>query len=45
MATLETIINEACDIPTYLPNVASLKEAVRKAKEWTAKVEAVQVRM
>ncbi len=38
VTTLEAIINEAKDIPAYLPNIASLKEAVRKAKEWTQKV-------
>ncbi|XP_013414674.1 lysine-specific demethylase 5A-like isoform X2 [Lingula anatina] len=40
--TLEAIINEAKGIPAYLPNVSALKEALRKAKEWTARVEAVQ---
>ena len=43
MATLEAIIKEAEGIPAYLPNVTALKDALRKAKEWTNKVEAVQV--
>ncbi|XP_067685038.1 lysine-specific demethylase 5A-like isoform X3 [Haliotis asinina] len=42
MTTLEAIICEAKAIPAYLPNVCALKEAVRKAKEWTVKVEAIQ---
>ena len=42
MTTLEAIINEAKGIPAFLPNVAALKEAVRKAKEWTAKVDSLQ---
>ncbi|KAI8504280.1 Lysine-specific demethylase 5A, partial [Branchiostoma belcheri] len=42
IATLEAIINEAKTIPAYLPNTLALKEALRKAKEWTAKVEAIQ---
>ena len=42
MTTLEAIINEAKGIPAFLPNVSALKEAVRKAKEWTSKVETVQ---
>ena len=43
MATLESIINESKSIPAYLPNVSALKEALRKAREWTAKVESIQV--
>ncbi|XP_078594728.1 lysine-specific demethylase 5A-like isoform X17 [Branchiostoma floridae x Branchiostoma japonicum] len=42
IATLEAIINEAKTIPAYLPNTLALKEALRKAKEWTAKVDAIQ---
>ena len=43
-STLEAIINESKSIPAYLPNVCSLREAVRKANEWVGKVEAIQVR-
>ena len=43
LTTLEAIIHEARGIPAYLPNVSALKEALRKAKEWTSRVEAVQV--
>lgn len=34
---------EAKNIPAYLPNVLALRDALHKAKEWTAKVEAIQV--
>lgn len=44
MASLESIVNEAKNIPAFLPNVLSLKEALQKAREWAAKVEAIQVR-
>lgn len=42
MSTLEAIVNEASNIPVCLPNVSSLKEALRKAKDWTGKVDAIQ---
>lgn len=42
-STLEAIINEAKNIPAYLPNVCALREAVRKANEWMTKVESIQV--
>lgn len=42
MATLESIVLEARNIPAYLPNILALREALQKAKEWTAKVEAIQ---
>ena len=44
MASLESIVNEAKSIPAFLPNVLSLKEALQKAREWTTKVEAIQVK-
>lgn len=43
MVTLDGIINEAKNIPAYLPNVLVLKEALQKAKDWMAKVEVIQV--
>ncbi len=43
MVTLESIVLEARNIPAYLPNILALREALQKAKEWTAKVEAIQV--
>lgn len=42
LSTLEDIVNEASNIPVYLPNVNSLKDALKKAKEWTSKVESIQ---
>uniref|UniRef100_A0A3B4BQ12 [histone H3]-trimethyl-L-lysine(4) demethylase n=1 Tax=Pygocentrus nattereri TaxID=42514 RepID=A0A3B4BQ12_PYGNA len=42
MITLESIVLEAKNIPAYLPNVLALREALHKAKEWTARVEAIQ---
>ncbi|XP_073726145.1 lysine-specific demethylase 5A isoform X1 [Misgurnus anguillicaudatus] len=42
LVTLESIVMEAKNIPAYLPNVLALKDALHKAKEWTAKVEAIQ---
>ncbi|KAL2102272.1 hypothetical protein ACEWY4_001440 [Coilia grayii] len=42
MATLESIVFEAKNIPAYLPNVLALRDALQKAKEWTCKVEAIQ---
>ena len=42
MSTLEAIVSEATNIPVYLPNVNTLKEALRKAKEWTSKVDSIQ---
>uniref|UniRef100_A0A3B3QDW9 Lysine-specific demethylase 5A n=1 Tax=Paramormyrops kingsleyae TaxID=1676925 RepID=A0A3B3QDW9_9TELE len=43
MGTLEGIVTEARSIPAYLPNVLALRDALQKAKEWTSKVEAIQV--
>uniref|UniRef100_A0AAR2JSN8 [histone H3]-trimethyl-L-lysine(4) demethylase n=1 Tax=Pygocentrus nattereri TaxID=42514 RepID=A0AAR2JSN8_PYGNA len=45
MITLESIVLEAKNIPAYLPNVLALREALHKAKEWTARVEAIQVQL
>lgn len=42
MATVEAIIQEASRVPLYLPNVSALKEALRKAREWSDKVDQVQ---
>lgn len=43
MATLETIVNEARNIPAFLPNTAALNEALKRAKDWTRKMEEIQV--
>uniref|UniRef100_A0A8C5R8R6 Lysine-specific demethylase 5D n=1 Tax=Leptobrachium leishanense TaxID=445787 RepID=A0A8C5R8R6_9ANUR len=41
-ATLEAIIKEAENIPVQLPNTLSLKEALSKARAWSADVEEIQ---
>ena len=43
MATVEAIVQEASAVPVYLPNVSALKESLRKAREWSDKVDQVQV--
>ncbi|XP_030827948.1 lysine-specific demethylase 5A isoform X2 [Strongylocentrotus purpuratus] len=42
IATLEAIINEARNIPVHLPNTISLKEALKKAKDWSKQIEEIQ---
>uniref|UniRef100_A0A8D2LYL1 Lysine-specific demethylase 5A n=1 Tax=Varanus komodoensis TaxID=61221 RepID=A0A8D2LYL1_VARKO len=42
IAALESIVNEAKNIPAYLPNVLALREALQRARDWTAIVEAIQ---
>ncbi|XP_063792622.1 lysine-specific demethylase 5C-like isoform X1 [Pseudophryne corroboree] len=41
-ATLEAIIKEAENIPVQLPNTLSLKEALCKARAWSADVDEIQ---
>lgn len=41
-STLESVIEEAKNIPAHLPNILALKDAVKRAKEWNSKVEVVQ---
>uniref|UniRef100_A0A8C3NIF2 [histone H3]-trimethyl-L-lysine(4) demethylase n=1 Tax=Geospiza parvula TaxID=87175 RepID=A0A8C3NIF2_GEOPR len=41
-ATLAAIIKEAENIPTLLPNIQALKEALGKARAWIADVEEIQ---
>ena len=45
LATVESIVQEASNVPIYLPNVSALKEALRKCEEWSEKVDQVQVRI
>lgn len=42
LTTLEDIIKEAQGIPAFLPNTSALQEAVKKARDWVAKVDSVQ---
>lgn len=41
LSVLETIVNETSLLPVYLPNTITVKDAVKKAKEWISKVEQV----
>ncbi|XP_071069616.1 lysine-specific demethylase 5D-like isoform X3 [Dasypus novemcinctus] len=41
-AILEAIIQEAANIPVYLPNIQALKEALTKAQAWIADVDEIQ---
>ena len=43
MGTLEVIVQEAAKVKIILPNVTALTEALKQAKEWSAKVEKIQV--
>ena len=43
MATVEAIVQEASHVPVFLPNVSALNESLRKATEWSDKVDKVQV--
>ncbi|XP_054718406.1 lysine-specific demethylase 5A-like [Uloborus diversus] len=42
LAVLESVLGEAGSVSVYLPNVLQLTDAVKKAKDWIAKVQAVQ---
>ena len=42
MTTIEVIVEGASNVPVYLPNVSALKEALRKSREWSLKVDQVQ---
>ena len=43
MGTLEVIVQEADKVKIALPNVTALREALKTAKEWSTKVDKVQV--
>lgn len=38
----EELVKEAEEVPAHLPTVITLKEAVKRAREWTNKVSAIQ---
>lgn len=40
---LESLLEEAKNIPAYLPNIQALHNVLKKGKEWITKVEAIQV--
>ena len=43
MGTLEVIVQEASKVRIILPNVNALKEALKKGKEWSERVDKIQV--
>jgi histone demethylase JARID1 len=43
ICTIETILKEAEAIPAFLPSIGTLKDALKKGKEWSAKIETIQV--
>ena len=43
LATFEAIIEEASVIDVHLPHMEAMREAVRKAQEWSSKVDTIQV--
>lgn len=43
IGTLEVIVQEASKVKIVLPNVTALSEALKKAKEWSTKVDKIQV--
>ncbi|KAG8170945.1 hypothetical protein JTE90_027093, partial [Oedothorax gibbosus] len=42
LSALESVVRDASNISVFLPNVLQLTDAVRKAKEWLHKVQAIQ---
>lgn len=42
IGTLEVIVQEASKVKIVLPNVTALSEALKKAKEWSTKVDKIQ---
>jgi hypothetical protein len=43
ICTIETVLKEAEAIAAFLPSIGTLKDALKKGKEWSAKVETIQV--
>lgn len=43
MSSVQAIVREASLVPVHLPNINALKEALAKAREWSSKVDRVQV--
>ncbi|KAG8196974.1 hypothetical protein JTE90_009028 [Oedothorax gibbosus] len=42
LSALESVVRDASNISVFLPNVLQLTDAVRKAKEWLHKVQAIK---
>lgn len=43
LAACEALADEGVAIPVHLPSLAALKDAIRRANEWGARAEALQV--
>lgn len=43
MSSVQAIVREASLVPVHLPNINALKEALAKARDWSSKVDHVQV--
>jgi uncharacterized membrane protein YdcZ (DUF606 family) len=43
MTSIQTIVREASLVPVHLHNINALKEALGKARDWSHKVDHVQV--
>ena len=43
MSSIQVIVREASLVPVHLPNINALKEALTKARDWSDKVDHVQV--
>ena len=43
MSSIQAIVHEASLVPVHLPNINALKEALGKARDWSSKVDHVQV--
>lgn len=42
IVVLESLLEEAKNIPAYLPNIQALHNVLKKGKEWISKVDAIQ---
>ncbi|EFX61169.1 hypothetical protein DAPPUDRAFT_340522 [Daphnia pulex] len=42
LPTADIVIKEVALLPTYLPSVAALKEAVKKARDWNLRREVLK---
>lgn len=43
MSSIQAIVREASLVPVHLPNINALKDALSKARDWSSKVDHVQV--
>ena len=43
IGAIEAILKESRTFPACLPNLTALKDALRKGKDWTSKIETIKV--